>query len=276
MTDPIRGWLDGGALLLDAAMGTRLIALGLDIQNDDPSLWNLSRPGDVARVHASDVEAGARAILTNTFGANRAWLARLGRAGEVGAINRAAARLAREAIGDAGLVLGSIGPTAADAPGAVREQAEALTSAGADALFFETFRLDQADRALRDCEGIGHLPRLVSLFDWPEPIAEAVRRLIDLGASAVGVNCLGLGPSLRLAERIRSVTDLPLIVKPSAGRPGEAMAGPESFARAVPALRAIGPLLLGGCCGTTEAHVAALRSAWYSTKSPIAPEESPT
>ena len=80
-------------------MGTRLMALGLDPRSDDPALWNLSRPDDVLAIHRRDVAAGAGAILTNTFGANRFWLRKFGQDGAVESINRRAVRLARRAAG---------------------------------------------------------------------------------------------------------------------------------------------------------------------------------
>jgi methionine synthase I (cobalamin-dependent) len=108
------------------------------------------------------------------------------------------------------------------------------------------------------------VPLLVSLVDWPADLAGASRRLADLGASVLGGNCqIGMEPALRLAEALRRVTGLPLVIKPSAGRPGDVPASPESFARAMSRLRALGPVLVGGCCGTDESHVAALRAACY-------------
>ncbi|HMB07406.1 MAG TPA: homocysteine S-methyltransferase family protein [Isosphaeraceae bacterium] len=276
MADRVRAALGRGALLLDAAMGTRLIARGLDLGADDPALWNLGRPEAVARVHDSDVAAGSEAVLTNTFGANRAWLARYGRADRVGAINRRAVGLARRAVGGGRFVLGSIGPTAVETPEAVREQAELLAEADVDALLFETYRADQAERALREVAGRVRIPLLVSLVAWPEPLAEIARRLDDRGAEAVGGNCQdGMAPALRLAERLRAVTRRPLIVKPSAGRPGTEPASPASFAQAAPALRSLGPVLVGGCCGTTEAHVAAIRAAWYAAGGRTVPGGTP-
>jgi methionine synthase I (cobalamin-dependent) len=262
-------------ILLDAAMGTRLISRGLNLAHEDPVLWNRTHPDAVDQVHASDVAAGSQAVLTNTFGANRVWLARYGQENVVEWFNHIASVLARCGGGDATFRLGSIGPTAAEAPGAVLEQAEALAAAGVDALIFETYRAEPAERALREVAGRINLPLLVSLVLWPEPLAENVRRLVDLGAEAVGANCQdGMEPALKLARRLRDVTDLPLIVKPAAGRPGVTPEHPARFARAVPTLRRLGPVLLGGCCGTTEAHVAALRAAWYATKSEERPEGS--
>lgn len=270
MTDRFRDAIARGPLLLDAALGTRLVALGLDLGADDPCLWNLARPEEVAAIHRRDVGAGAEAVVSNTFGANRHWLARFGRGRDVAAINGRAVALAREVAGPGRFVLGSIGPTASEDPGAVREQADSLLEAGADALLFETHRAAQGERAL---EALGHalpVPVIVSLFLWPDPLAGAVRRLEDRGATALGVNCqLGMAAARRSAEALRRVTPLPLLVKPSAGLPGEIPEAPESFAREVPALLALGPVLIGGCCGTTEAHVAALRASCYD--GPVTP-----
>ena len=94
-------------------MGTRLMALGLDPASDDPALWNLSRPDDVLAIHRRDVAAGAGAILTNTFGANRFWLARFGRQRRRRVDQSPGVRLARRAAGPGRFVVGDIGPTAA-------------------------------------------------------------------------------------------------------------------------------------------------------------------
>src|SRR3954470_1098837 len=101
-----RAALARGPLLLDAALGTRLIARGLDPARDDPALWNLDRPDDVLDLHRRDVAAGADALLTNTFGATRLTLARLGRSDAVVEINRRAVALARQAAGPDRFVLG--------------------------------------------------------------------------------------------------------------------------------------------------------------------------
>jgi len=246
-------------LLLDAAMGTRLIARGLDLARDDPSAWALDRPDDVLALHRLDILAGADAILANTFGANRAWLARYGRGADADAINREAVEIARQAAGPDRLVLGPIGPTASDDPAALRAQARALADSGVDAFLLETHRHDQAARALRLLRPLG-LPILASLHAWPEDLAAAARELAGAGAAALGANCLpGMAPALDLARRLRAATDLPLLIKPAAGLPGNPPEGPEAFERAVPELLALGVRLLGGCCGATDAHVAALR-----------------
>ncbi len=277
--------IDRGLLLLDAGIGTRLVGLGLVLAVDDPCLWNLTRPDAVFAMHARDVGAGAGALVTNTFGANRRWLARFGRADQVDQINRAAVALARRAAGPDRLVLGDIGPTAV--PGgseagvgavavadAVVEQAASLIDAGADALVFETYRVESALAALdqlgRDAANGRAVPILVSLVDWPDPAGPAASALIERGAVAVGLNCQeGMAEALPLAERVRRAVPpgFPIIVKPSAGRPGAGANRPldqaGDFAAAVPRLKALGPVLAGGCCGTDADHLAAIRRAWY-------------
>src|SRR5829696_8699488 len=102
--DRFRAALARGPLLLDAAMGTRLMARGLDLAHDDPCLWNLDRPDEVLDIHRRDLRAGSDAVLTNTFGANRLSLRRLGRSDQVAAINHRAVELARQAAGPDRLV----------------------------------------------------------------------------------------------------------------------------------------------------------------------------
>ena len=107
-----------------------MVARGLDLRSDDPSLWNLTHPDEVLDLHVRDVSAGSQALFSNTFGANRLWLARYGQAGATEEINRQAVALARKAIGPDGFVVGDIGPSAAEEPGAAAEQASVLLDAG--------------------------------------------------------------------------------------------------------------------------------------------------
>jgi methionine synthase I (cobalamin-dependent) len=241
-------------------MGTRLIALGLDLTTHDPALWVIDHPEAVLGVHRLDVEAGAEALLTCTFGANRTWLERFHRGDDARAINRRAVELARAVAGPDRYLIGSIGPTASGHPEALLEQADALIEVGVDALLLETHSLDQAEAALRLLRDLP-ATTLASLFAWPDAVAESAHRLIDLGASAIGANCqIGMNPALELARKLRAVADHPLLFKPAAGLPGSALETPEAFGVAVPELIALGVRLIGGCCGTTEAHVAALRA----------------
>ena len=202
--------------------------------------------------------------MTNTFGANRAWLARYGLADRASEMNREAARLARLAAGADRLVFGSIGPTASEDPTALREQAEALTEAGVDALILETHRIDQAIAAFHHLSRSPDLPILASLYTWPEPVAEAVKALVDVGAAAIGVNCVtGMGRASRIARKLRDCCDLPLVIKPS---PAKAM--PVQFARSLPSLMALGHILIGGCCGSDETYIAALKRSLTTARTP--------
>ncbi len=252
-------------IVLDAAMGTRLIARGLSLQDDDPALWNLTHPDEVSRIHALDVAAGAHALLTNTFGANRVWLARYGKEGQTAFINTHAAKLAREAAGPHRLVIGSIGPTASADPAACREQARALAESGVDAILFETHSADQAALALKAVGTNFARPLLVSLISWPEPVADTVHRLEDLGANALGSNCEhGMKSALATARTLAPLTKLPLLVKPAVSWLGASSESPESFAAAIPSLLDCRVRFLGGCCGTTEAHVDAISAGCYA------------
>ena len=251
-------------ILLDAALGTRLIARGLDLAGDDPAIWNLTRPNDVLDVHLRDVASGSDAVLTNTFGANRFWLARFGREKEVESINRSATAIAREAVGPDRFILGDIGPTAVENAAAYREQAEILIESGVNALILETHSAAQADLGLRHLRELGaSVPILVSLHVWPEPCRELLERFERRGAAAIGANCL-LGAennTMELCRKLQQSTTLPLLIKPAAGLPGGPLESPESFACAVPEWLRLGVRLFGGCCGTTEAHIEALRRA---------------
>jgi 5-methyltetrahydrofolate--homocysteine methyltransferase len=256
--------IDSGPLVLDAGMGTRLLALGLDPRSDDPAFWNLSRPGDVLAIHRRDVAAGSGAILTNTFGANRFWLRNFGQDGAIESINRRAVELAREAAGPGRFVLGDLGPTAALEEGAAVEQAAILVEAGADALFFETYRFPEADRVLRAVSRslAAPIPLLASLWEWPNPEGPAARGLLQAGATVIGMNCqAGIEAAVAFAERLDGQVRCHMVVKPSAGSSSRSDDDPACFAAGVPRLLSRNVRLFGGCCGTSDAHVAALAAA---------------
>ena len=268
--------VSGPLLVGSAAIGTRLVGRGLCLDDDDPVLWNLSHPEAVFDLHRRDVDVGANTILTNTFGASRPWLDRFGRGREAGVIAARAVALAREAAGPARFLIGSIGPGASlGKGGAYQETASWLCEAGVDALVLETHRFEQAVAGLRALHGRVSLPILVSLYAWPDLVAIAARRLFDLGAGAVGTNC-GSGPGsvVEASEFLAAGGLHPRIAIPSAGVPDKDIASPSEFAGIAARLFAIGVRMVGGCCGTTEAHVAAIREAADSamSKSSIRPE----
>jgi 5-methyltetrahydrofolate--homocysteine methyltransferase len=263
--------------LLDGAMGTALLARGLP-DGALPEEWVLSRPTEVAAVHAGHAAAGARVVLTNTFNAAAPRLeARLAPA-EIETACRAAVRLARGAAPGA-KVAGCLGPTGLAGPGrtppgdaALRARydrpARALAAAGADLLWIETqWDLAEARAALAAARGAGlgavitfALREVGGGLEAPDgtPAPALLAAAAAAGALATGVNCVAPGAALaRLAAWARDGLPVPLVAKPSPGLPG-AVAAPAAFADAVrPALRQ-GLAIVGGCCGATAAHLRAL------------------
>ncbi len=262
--DRFMGAMQFRPLVLDAAMGTRLCTHGLDLRCDDPALWNLTHPEKVEDVHRRDVAAGADAVVTNTFGANRFWLARFGRQDAVESTNRRAVELARRATGPLRYVLGGLGPTLAREAGAAAQQAAILSDAGVDALLFETFGAGEIEQVLEEVarSQARKIPWIVSLWEWPLPPGPLARRLLEAGACAIGLNCQpGALAAIAFAESMSRELDCPLLVKPSAGVALDPLMSPALLAAAVPRLLKRNVRLIGGCCGTTEDHVAAASGA---------------
>jgi methionine synthase I (cobalamin-dependent) len=253
--------IEHSPLVLDAGMGTRLLRAGLDLQRDDPAIWCLSHPDEVVAVHRRDLASGARAILTNTFGANRNWLARFGQVDNLGPINRRAVQLARSASGSNRFVLGSVGPSAAAGLGAATEQAAILVSEGVDALLLETFHFPEVETVLAEVRAAlpPAVPIFVSLWEWPENPLPAARRLVERGAAVLGLNCQpGAPAAVAFAERLGRTARVPLLVKPGVGSAPETAMSPSDLSAVVPALLAHNVRLIGGCCGTDERHIAAV------------------
>jgi homocysteine S-methyltransferase len=279
-----------GMLLADGAMGTMLHAHGAERHACLDSL-NLQHPEWVLAIHQAYAAAGCDLLETNTFGANTAKLAAFDLAEQLGAINAAGARLARQAARESGRdiwVAGSIGPLgvrlapygrvkAEAAADAFLRQIAVLTEGGVDLLLFETFTdLRELCVALEAARSACDLPLAASLTftrddrtllgDSPE---QAASTLHDAGADLLGANC-SEGPSqlLRILQQMRRATPAaPLLAMPNAGWPQRSggrilyPATPDYFASYVPAFRQAGVQLLGGCCGTTPAHLAAMRRA---------------
>lgn len=248
-----RQFLHSRPIVLDAGMGTRLIAQGLDLRQTDPSDWNLEAPEIVANIHERDHRAGADAVFTNSFGihsSNRPVPVQ-------DELNRAAVRLARQVVGTSGFVVASLGPRPSWGPADFR-QVDTLMESGADALVMETSGPCDAIAALESIRNRTHLPLIVSLF--ARPGREVWGRLQGLGADVVGVNCLSDFALINsILEDASETVDLPLIVKPSGGLPQETPTHPSTFTAAVPDWIARGVRLIGGCCGTSEQHVAGIR-----------------
>ena len=284
--------LDRGPVLLDGGMGTLLFASGVPQRACLDELAT-SRPDLVGSIHRAYLDAGAEIIETATFGANRVRLAGFGLASEANRFNRKAAQVAREARDVAGrdvLVAGSIGPLGAptrevlrldDATirAAFREQIDGLLEGGVDLFIFETFvdlrhlllGVDEARRATDDLPIIAQLTfgEDLELADGSAPAAAAAS-LATATVDVIGVNC-GAGPHacLQALEALGHPADgAPArSIVPNAGLPqrieGQFVyaAGPDYFGRMVPRMIDAGASIVGGCCGTTPEHIAAMRAA---------------
>jgi methionine synthase / methylenetetrahydrofolate reductase(NADPH) len=288
-------------VLFDGAMGTMLYAKGVFIHRAFEEL-NLSQPDLVRDVHASYVAAGAQVLESNTFAANRFRLAPHGLVGDLERINRDGVALAREAAAGRAWVAGAMGPigvriepfgpiSRAEAREVFLQQAQALVDAGVDLFLLETFthlpELEEAMQALRE---VTDLPVVAQVSmttggQTREGVAaeEVARRLEAAGASAVGVNCSDALATLDALERMGSATDLPLSGQPNAGQP-RSVAGRSIYLASPEYLHAwgrralkSGARLLGGCCGTSPDHIAALRDLLAEGEaSPPARAKSPT
>ena len=279
--------LNRGPVLCDGAMGTLLYDKGVFINRCYDEL-NVSQPETVGAIHAEYAKAGAEVLETNTFGANHYRLLRHGFEARVKEINQAGVQLARAAAGSSVLVAGSVGPLGLrieplgkiareEAREAFREQIEVLANEGVDLILLETFgyidELHQAILAAR--EAAPGLPIVAEVtidedgcaLDGAEPEAFGVK-LTDFGVNVVGCNC-SIGPAAMLdtIERLRKVTTLPLAAQPNAGMPRSVegrniySCSPEYMASYARKFAAAGVSLIGGCCGTTPAHIKAMKSA---------------
>jgi methionine synthase I (cobalamin-dependent)/5,10-methylenetetrahydrofolate reductase len=274
-------------LLADGAMGTQLYNKGIYLNACFDEL-NLCNPGLVQEVHREYVRAGVDLLETNTFAANRFKLKKFGLDDRVAAINQAGVRLAREAAGSEVLVAGSIGPlgvriapwgptAAEDAGEAFLEQAGALAEAGVDLFILETFSdLNEIHQAIRAARRVAPGVPLVAEMTidedgnsltgaTPEDFGP---QLTEWGADVVGLNC-SVGPAAMLPsiERLARATKLPLSAMPNAGVPREVegrniyLCSPDYLAEYAKRFILTGVKLVGGCCGTTPAHLKAMRAA---------------
>ena len=258
-----------------------------------PEEANLRAPEAVVSVHVGFIRAGAELIETNTFGANRHKLATHYLEDEFERINSAAVRLAREAREVTGrdvFIAGSIGPLGDAGPsdrGAVfAEQAAILEGRGADLFMIETFfDLDELVVAVEAVRGVTSLPivALLTFENEAETLAgvsavTAAKRLRDLGVAAIGANHgAGLQAALRAIEQMGD-DGLPLAALPNIGLASMAggrviypHASPEYFAEFAAHARRLGAKIIGGCCGTTPAEIAAIRGAVDEAREPRAP-----
>jgi len=275
---------DRKSIFLDGAMGTQLGQAGLEMGGQN----NVTNPDAVLAIHQRYAAAGVDLLITNTLTMNRANLEAHNVGVDVREVNLAGARLARAAARDGQYVLGDMSSTGKmlkpygplseeDAFASFKEQAAILAEGGVDGLVIETmFDLREAVCALRAAKEACTLPVIASIAfttagnqgrtvmgNTARQCAEA---LTDAGAAAVGANCGGVDP-LEMAQIItmmREAASLPLIAQPNAGK-GRMVdkslvfeMSPAVFASGLEACVNAGARLIGGCCGTSPAHIRAM------------------
>jgi 5-methyltetrahydrofolate--homocysteine methyltransferase len=270
-------------LLMDGATGTELQRAGLQ-PGECGELWNLTHPERVRAIHQAYVDAGAEVLLTNTFLTNPATLRKHQLAEKCEAICQAAVEHARLAAGHARWVLGDIGPCQfEDEYQALPRLVAALVNSGVDGLLVETCSepgpLARVLKALAEHHPGNDTPVLVSLTYQCDRDSEVktvgamsprkmARWLESYRIAALGMNCgrdMGMPQVLDVVEQYRDNTFRRVFVRPNAGTPRRVADGwayphsPEYMASWVPGLLEAGVCMVGGCCGTTPAHIAAFR-----------------
>jgi homocysteine S-methyltransferase len=282
-----RSALDRDAIwVFDGAMGTMLYAKGVYINRSYDEL-NLTNPDLVREVHSEYIRAGADIIETNTFGATVPHLQQYGLEGKLREINISAAHLAREAAGNRCYVAGAIGPLGLriepygptsfdEAKQFFKEQAAALLDGGVDLFVLETFsdisEMRQAIRAVRELCDLPIVAQMTILTDgntsYGTTPEQFTIRLDEWGADVIGLNC-GVGPAIVLTaiEKMGRVTPRKLSAQPNAGLPRDVqgrqfyMCSPDYMAKFAKRLIQAGAKFIGGCCGTTPAHIKMISDA---------------
>jgi methionine synthase I (cobalamin-dependent) len=281
----IESLIKDGPVVTDGSWGTQMQIRGLK-RGQSPDSWNLSHADQVRDVAEQYVNSGSQIILTNTFGASRLSLANFQLADKTVEINTAGVRISKEAASDRACVFASIGPTGKmlitgetteeELQNVFEEQAGAQAMAGAEGIIIETMiDIKEAGIAASAAKQTG-LPVIVSMvYDSGEEKdhtmmgnspEEVVAEISNIGVDGIGANCgQGIEAFLPICRRLRQATDLPIWIKPNAGMP-EAIddevifrTTPQDFVRHVPALIEAGANFIGGCCGTNQDFVRAIR-----------------
>ena len=288
---PFREFLKEHLVLFDGGIGTEFYKKGIFINRCYDEL-NLTDRDMVKGVHQDYVKAGADAIETNTFGANRLKLSKHGLEGEIHRINREGAEIAREAAAGNAYVAGSIGPLGIriepwgktareEAREIFKEQAEALLSGGVDLFILETFLelspLEQAILAVKELCDLPIIAQLTIREDGSTPFGTPVemytREMASWDVEVIGVNC-SVGPEamLETIEAMAARTKKPLSGMPNAGKPKEIegrniyLSSPDYFAEYARRFAIAGAKVIGGCCGTTPKDIQAAKSAIKALK----------
>jgi len=281
----IKSLIDSGPVVTDGSWGTQMQKRGLK-RGECPDSWNLSHPKRVLEVAQQYVDAGSRIILTNTFGGSRPALEKYKLGQKAVEINATGVEISKKAAGGSACVFASIGPTGLmlvtretteeELQGAFEEQAATQAQAGADGIIIETMiDVVEARIAATAAKQTG-LPVIVSMVydsgvnkdrtmmgNSPEDV---IAELADTGIDGIGANCgQGINAFLPICTRLRQGTDLPIWIKPNAGLPEIVddqtvfRTTAREFVQHIPGLINAGANFIGGCCGTNQKFVAAIR-----------------
>jgi len=271
-------------LLSDGAWGTMFIEKGL-IAGACPEPWNIDRPDDVYDIAKQYVEAGSKMVGTNSFGGSTFKMSYYGFEDKVKEINEMAAKLSRKAMGDNGIVIGSVGPTGKilmmgdvteeELYDSFKLQAIALEKGGANAICIETMSaIDEAEIAVKAAKENTNL-EIITTFSFEKTIDNDYKTMmgvdpltmanamLNAGADYIGANCgNGIEDMVEIVKIIRyKYPIVPILVHANAGVPelrnGETFFpdGPESMSNKVASLIDAGANMIGGCCGTTPEHI---------------------